>query len=237
MAAVTLVIGGVVKGSLGVGLPLVAVPLLALWLPSGQAIALLAAPVVLSNLIQSLEGDRLSDVWRRFRGLIVAQLIVTVATVSFTVHLSTTQLSAMIAGSVLLAVALLALQPNVTVPARHEQSVGVVVGVCSGLLGGVSSLTGPILITYLMALRLKRDDFVRSISLIYLTGSLPLYGAMVAFGRIAWSDLGLSLLALMPVYLGMQMGRAVRQRLDEHRFRAIVLGFLVVVAVVLVVKA
>jgi len=237
MAAVTLVIGGVVKGSLGVGLPLVAVPLLALWLPSGQAIALLAAPVVLSNLIQSLEGGRLSDVWRRFRGLIVAQLIVTVATVSFTVHLSTTQLSAMIAGSVLLAVALLALQPNVTVPARHQPSVGVVVGVCSGLLGGVSSLTGPILITYLMALRLKRDDFVRSISLIYLTGSLPLYGAMVAFGRIAWSDLGLSLLALVPVYLGMQMGRAVRQRLDEHRFRAIVLGFLVVVAMVLVVKA
>ena len=42
LSAGALIVGGVVKGALGVGLPLVAVPLLALWLPAAQAIGLLA---------------------------------------------------------------------------------------------------------------------------------------------------------------------------------------------------
>ncbi|AVO34626.1 sulfite exporter TauE/SafE family protein [Ottowia oryzae] len=236
LSAAALVVGGLVKGALGVGLPLVAVPLLALWLPPAQAIGLLAAPVVLSNLIQAVEGGHLRASWRRFRWLVLAQLVATVLTVRMTLDLSPAQLNAMVAGAVLLAVFLLALQPNVQIPPNREQSIGIAVGLGSGLLGGVSSLTGPILITYFMALRLSRDAFVSSISLVYLAGSLPLYGAMVGFGKIAPLELGLSVLALLPVYLGMRLGRQVRQRLNEQVFRRVVLGLLVVIALILLTK-
>ena len=236
LSAAALVIGGLVKGALGVGLPLVAVPLLALWLPPAQAIGLLAAPVVLSNLIQAVEGGQLGPSWRRFRWLVLAQLVATIATVRMTLDLSPAQLNAMVAGAVLLAVFLLALQPNVQVPEKHEKSIGVAVGLGSGLLGGVSSLTGPILITYFMALRLPRDVFVSSISLVYLAGSLPLYGAMVGFGKITPAQLALSFVALVPVYVGMRLGRQVRQRLNEQLFRRVVLGLLVVIAIILLTK-
>ena len=232
-----LLIGGLVKGTLGVGLPLVAVPLLALWLPPAQAIGLLAAPVVLSNLVQSMEGGQLGASWRRFRWLVLAQLVATVLTVRMTLDLSPAQLSAMVAAAVLLAVFLLALQPSVQIPERHEKPIGVAVGLGSGLLGGVSSLTGPVLITYFMALRLPRDVFVSSISLVYLAGSLPLYGAMVGFGKISPLELGLSVLALAPVYLAMRLGRRVRQRLNEKLFRRVVLGLLVAIALILLTKA
>lgn len=232
-----LVLGGLVKGALGVGLPLVAVPLLALWLPPAQAIGLLAAPVVLSNLVQSVEGGQLGASWGRCRWLVLAQLVATVLTVRMTLDLSPAQLNAMVAAAVLLAVALLALQPNVQISPQHEKSIGVAVGLGSGLLGGVSSLTGPILITYFMALRLPRDVFVSSISLVYLAGSLPLYGAMVGFGKISHFELGLSVLALAPVYLGMRLGRSVRQRLNEQLFRRVVLVVLVLIALVLLTKS
>ena len=136
----------------------------------------------------------------------------------------------------LLAVFLLAVQPNVQIAARHEPSIGIAVGLGSGLLGGVSSLTGPILITYFMALRLSREAFVSSISLVYLAGSLPLYGAMVGFGKISPAELALSVVALLPVYLGMRLGRQVRQRLNEKLFRHVVLALLVVIAIILLTK-
>ena len=43
--ALAFVVGGVVKGTLGVGLPLVVVPLLSLALPTPTAIGLVAIPV------------------------------------------------------------------------------------------------------------------------------------------------------------------------------------------------
>ena len=49
MAAVVFLAGGVVKGTLGIGLPLVSVPLLSLFIPATQAIALVAMPVLVSN--------------------------------------------------------------------------------------------------------------------------------------------------------------------------------------------
>jgi len=48
-AALTFVVGGVVKGVLGVGLPLLAVPLLSLLMAPTHAMGLLVMPVLLSN--------------------------------------------------------------------------------------------------------------------------------------------------------------------------------------------
>lgn len=238
---VALLLGGVIKGALGVGLPLISVPILSLWLPTGRAIGLLSVPVLWSNLVQARGGggrsvEGFAAGWRRFRGLIVAQFIVTVLTVGLTADLPAHYLNVLIASAVFVAVALMSFQTRLVVAPQHEFGLGIAVGVMAGLLGGASSLTGPVVITYFLALRLPRDEFVRSISLVYLAGSLPIYVAMLWFGRISWADVGWSILALLPVYLGMRMGQAVRQRLDETLFRRIVLVFLVVVAVILLMR-
>lgn len=231
-----LLAGGLVKGALGVGLPLVAVPLLSLGMPPHMAIALLVVPVLASNLWQALEGGRLLPSLQRFGGLIAAQFLATVLTVRMTLALSASQLNALLAGAVLLAVALMAWKPTLQISARRERVVGVGVGLLSGLLGGVSSLTGPIIITYLMALQLRRDAFVGSISIIYLSGALPLYGAMLLFGRLGVGELTGSLLALLPMAAGLLAGKALRQRLDDNRFRRVLLVFLVVLALLLLFK-
>lgn len=234
--AVALLTGGLVKGALGVGLPLVAVPLLSLGMPPLLAIALLVVPVLASNFWQAVEGGRLVPSLQRFGGLIAAQFLATVLTVRMTLALSASQLSAMLAGAVLLAVALMAWKPTLQISASRERAVGVGVGLLSGLLGGVSSLTGPVIITYLMALRLRRDEFVGSISIIYLSAALPLYGAMLLFGRLGPTELTGSLLALVPMAAGLLAGKALRQHLDDNRFRRVLLVFLVVLAILLLLK-
>lgn len=236
LSALAFVAGGVVKGALGVGLPLVAVPLLSLWLPSPQAIALLVAPVLLSNLWQAVEGGRLRASLRRFGGLMVVQCVATVLTVRWTLSLSDEQLNVMLALAVWVAVALMALRPTVAIRPERERWLGWVVGAVSGLLGGVSSLTGPIVITYLMALNLSREDFIGSISIIYLCAALPLYVAMFWYGRLGTGELGGSLLALLPMAVGLGLGRALRAHLNEQMFRRALLGFLSLLAGLLMFK-
>jgi uncharacterized protein len=145
-------------------------------------------------------------------------------------------LSGAIGITVISAVALMLLQPRGEIAARHERRAGPLAGAIAGAMAGVSSLTGPILITYLMALRLKRDEFVGSISIIYLLGAVPLYAGMLAWGRFGWTEVGWSALALLPMVLGLRLGAAVRGRLSETVFRRMLLGFLTLLSLLLLFK-
>ncbi len=235
-AALMLVTGGVVKGALGVGLPLVSVPMLSLLVPAPQAMGLLVVPVLLSNMIQVWQGGRLREALRRFAPLMLAQLVATLLAVYWSQQLSVRALNVAIAVTVVSAVLIMALQPSGQVPERHQGWAGPAVGAIAGALGGLSSLTGPLLITYLMALRLPRETFVGSISLIYFFGAVPMYAAMLWWDRFGWTEVGLSCLAMAPVYAGMALGTRLRGRMSEQLFRRALLGFLVLLSIVLVFK-
>ena len=90
--------------------------------------------------------------------------------------------------------------------------------------------------SYLMALRLPREEFVGSISIIYLMGSVPMYTAMLWWGRFGWSEVGVSVLAMVPVYLGLSVGNHLRSHLSELVFRRLMLVFLTLLAVLLCFK-
>jgi uncharacterized membrane protein YfcA len=228
--------GGLVKGLLGVGLPLVTVPMLSLAMPSTQAIALLSIPVLSSNLWQAGEGGMVRPTLARFAPLLVPMVAMTTLTVWLTQGLSVSALNAMVAGTVLLAVALIAWQPQLTVDRRQERRWSVLVGALSGALGGVSSAMGPLLITYLVALRLTREQFVGSVSVLNLFGALPLYVSLIAVGILGWPQALMSLLALAPVSLGMMAGKRLRHRVSEQRFRTLLLFFLTGVALILLIR-
>ncbi|MFY9184726.1 MAG: sulfite exporter TauE/SafE family protein [Limnohabitans sp.] len=235
-SAVMFTVGGVVKGTLGVGLPLVVVPLLCLILPTSQAMGLLVMPVLLSNALQAFAGGRVGYTLHRFAPLILAQLMATLFANHWSAQLSAKAMNAVMAATVIGAVVMMILQPKGELSPRQQRWAGPLVGAIAGAVGGASSLTGPILITYLMSLRLPRDEFVGSISIIYLLGSIPMYAAMLAWGRFGWDAVAWSCLAIAPMYLGLRLGAMLRSRLDEQGFRNALFAFLTLLAILLVFK-
>ncbi len=234
--AAALVLGGFVKGTLGVGLPMVVVPLLSLALPGHKAIAIMLVPVLASNAWQAWETRVTMDQLRRFVPLVVALVLTTAITARMTLTLPDRVLTVIIALAVLVAIALTIWHPVLNVSPANERRWGAAVGLASGLMGGVSSLTGPLILSYLMAIRLPRDTFVGCISVIYLSAAIPLYLAMFLHGKIQPSDFGWSTAALMPVWIGLAAGRACRHRLSERAFRRVLLAFLSAVCLALLLR-
>jgi len=234
--AAIFVVGGIVKGTMGVGLPTVVLPMLSLVVPGTQAMGLLVMPVLSSNFWQAVEGGNWRYSLRRFGSVVGVQLLFTVVTVKLTVGFSVAFFNVVVAVAVLSAVGLMFVRPHKISP-EQERWMGLLVGAIAGIMGGVSTLTGPIIITYLMALRLKREDFIASISIIYLLGSLPTYIAMLWYGRFGFNEVALSALALLPMFVGLRFGKAIRHLLSEIAFRRVLIGFLVILALVLVVKS
>jgi len=234
--AVVFLLGAFVKGTLGVGMPMVVAPLLSLVIPAPTTIALLGMPVLVSNSMQSIEGGLLRYSLKRFGWLILAQTVATILTVKMTLNLSPGMLNSLLAISVLAATVLMAFTLNLRIAPQHEKWSGILVGAASGLMSGVSSLTGPLIIAYLMALKLNRDMFVGSISIIYLFAAIPLYLSLWWFDRFGWNEFVLSSLALIPMVMGLKLGRLLRHRLSETLFRRILLGFLTIISLILLFK-
>lgn len=235
-AALAFLGAGIVKGTLGVGLPLFAVPLLSLVLPPPTAISLLVVPVLFSNLWQAAQAAHPLKYATRFRWLSLSLLLSTIVSVKLSLALPVELLSLLVAASVICAVVLMLYKPQGAIPAARELPLGIVVGILGGVMGGLSSMTGPFIITYLLALKLPRDEFVGSISIIYLFGMIPLYLVLAYYGRLGLTETSMSLLAIAPMALGMAIGRRMRAYLSEASFRRVLLGFLASVAVLLVSK-
>jgi uncharacterized membrane protein YfcA len=234
--AAAILFGGIVKGTLGVGLPLFAVPLMSLMIGSTQAIALVAVPVLASNIWQAWQEASWKITLKRFWPLMLTQAIMTVFAVHWTLSFTVKQLNMLVAFAVVLAVVSMLFKPSFSISPQKEKWTGALVGTLSGMLGGVSSLMGPILISYMMSLKMKRDEFVGAISVIYLNAALPLYAAMYGFDRMELIDIGYSFLALIPMALGLSTGQKLRHRLSEEAFRKVLLGFLIFVAALLVLR-
>lgn len=235
--ALILLLGAIVKGAMGVGMPLVSIPLLSLLISPPVAIGLLAAPVLASNAIQVYETRSLSVSIKRLGLLLLCQFIALALTVRWTTTISTGELNRWLALSIALTAGLLMFKPSFQIPARLEPVCSVVVGAAAGFVGGVSAMTGPVVIAYLIALRMSREVFIGTISMMYLLTALPLYGLMLWYGRFGLDVVLWSLLSLLPMALGMRLGRGLRQYLNEQGFRRVLLVFLLAMALSLFFKS
>jgi uncharacterized protein len=221
---VALLLAGLVKGILSLGLPLVGMPLLTLVVDVPAAIAILMVPLILSNLIQAIEGRGTVAMLKRLWPVIIS---LTVGT-----FIGTALFAALDRHVLLITVGILAivlstfsiLQPHVTVTPRMEPWLGPPVGLVSGVLGGMSTLFGPLLAVYVVGLKLSRDDFVKAISLLYLIAAVCLTIGGTTQGIAGARELTWSAIAMIPVYGGMLIGQRVRRYINPDQFRLLVLG-------------
>jgi uncharacterized membrane protein YfcA len=219
-----LVLSGVVKGILSIGLPLVGMPLLTLVVDVPTAVSILMIPLVLSNLIQAIEGRGTVAMLKRFWPLIICMIGGT--------FLGTALFAALDRHILLLTVGVLAIvlstfsimQPHVTVSRRIEPWLGPPVGFVSGVIGGMSTLFGPLLAVYVVGLKLPRDEFVKTISLLYLIAAICLTLGGTAQGTAGAKELTWSAVAMIPVYGGMLIGQRLRRYVNPDQFRLLVLG-------------
>lgn len=238
LAAITLVLllGATVKGALGVGMPLVSIPLLSLLVTPPVAIGLLAAPILVSNAMQLREARGHGLVVRRIAWLMAFQYFSLFLTVRWTSTISVVELNQWMALSVLLASCMLIFKPKFKIDPAYEPPLNVLVGLMAGFMGGVSALTGPVVIAYLVALRMGREEFIGTISAVYLLSAAPMYVLMLIYGRFGWNEILLSVLALVPMFFGLAVGRRLRQYLNENAFRYLLLIFLLATSVSLYLK-
>ena len=228
-------LAGLVHGTLGLGFPLVAMPLLALFLDVRSAILLTLLPTVAVNIASILYGGN----WRHSVGqfwpmgiyalagsLVGASLIVANDPAPFKLLLAALVLvylgSGWIGGS------------RMQWVSQYQAWSMLVFGLAAGVAAGATNVMVPILVIYALELGLAATAMVQVFNMCFLAaklGQIALFTGAGLFGaEMLIYTLPLAGVALIALVFGMKF----RQRISAEFYRKVIKRGLLVVALLLI---
>lgn len=225
-----LLAAGTVRGVIGFGLPLLSTPFLILVLPPKTVIPAFVIPLLATNL-QILVHDGLP---RSFLRAEVPLLVTTaVGTVVGVVALAASSPALIfLVVSAYVGVYLVLSNAGGTAAAYADRrGAGSAVGLVSGVLGGLVSLQGVVLITYLHARRLDKQTFVTAAAAVLFLGVGMRVPPMVATGLLGPDEALLGVGFLVPAAAGTYLGARARPHVPRVVFERVIEVLLAVIAV------
>jgi uncharacterized protein len=229
-------LGGFVKGMASFGLPMMTVPLLSGVFSVPLALALTSIPILLSNVYLIIQSKMLRVTLQRFWPLISALVITMFFSTRLLLELKSNTLMFIVGCCLLFFVLSNFFRFQIKVNPHFEKIIGIFVGVASGLLGGVTSFFGLIALTYLVALKLPKEEFVAAVSTLLFTCGLALALLLANLKVLNLHELGFSIFAILPLFAGMYLGQILRGKISQHLFQRLVLVILGMLGLYIVAK-
>ncbi len=227
----------IVHGALGLGFPLIATPLLSIFVDVRTAILITLLPTIVVNVISIVSGREWKAsigkfwslaIWVLAGGVIGSYLIAINDPAPFKLALA------------LLVFMYLAVDRTEKAVFgfldRYPKSSMAGFGTLAGLSAGATNTMVPILVIYALEMGLSRATMVPMLNYCFLTGKVSQVGVFGVTGIYGW-NFALATLPLAAVAaVALMLGTKIRDRIDADRFRKVVKGVLFILGVTLIIQ-
>ena len=230
-----LIIGGIVKGVVGLGLPIVSIAILLNFFPPLMTLGIVVAPILVTNLWLVVRSGNIMEPLRRFWTMILCALICLFIGAELIVAMDTKVLFGVLGACVVVFSGTNLIHPRLhPLDPKTEKWLAPLAGAAGGLLGGISTIWGPPMTMYFVMLKLPKDSFVRGVGLVWFSLSLPLAYAYWQNGIFSGDVIYLSVFVCIPGMIGIRIGEAIRERIDQDTFRKVMLVMLLLIGLNLI---
>lgn len=221
LVVVVFLFAGLVKGTIGLGLPTVSLALLATTVGLKPAVALLLVPSIVTNIWQSVSGPHLKTLIRRLWPFLICVCIGTWFGAGILARADAGVLMGILGIALVIYASISLTLFQMPPPGRFEKLLNPLLGVVSGFMTG---MTGSFVVPgslYLQTLNMPRDMLIQSLGLSFSTVTVALATSMGGVGLLSPDLVGVSSLAVVPALAGMTLGMKIRNRLPEEKFRRV----------------
>lgn len=231
------VLASTLKGMIGMGLPMIAIPLLTFFMTPAEAAAIIVLPALVANTWQAIAGPAfftlLKRLWLMFAGVLIGFAI---GALALNATESPWALPAL--GAVLITYALLGLfNIHFSVPPKWEIWLAPVIGIVNGIISVITAVFSVPALPYFDGLHLNRDELVQALGMLFAFSTIAL-AVTLARGGIMRASVALpSIAALAAMPIGLRLGQMIRVRIAHAHFRKIFLIALLVLGSDLVLRS
>ena len=220
--AIALAAGGTTKGLTGLGLPMVAVPVLAGFLGVERAVMTMIMPVLVLNLwLTWTLRDCRNEIPEMPRLLLPS--LPGIALGAGILYVATEQFLATGLGIWILAYLLLrALHPTMSLAGDARRRIAPLVGFGAGSMQAATGISAPVLVPYVDALNLSPRAYVFAVATVFSTLSATHFVMMISLQAYSLQQLTESLLAVVPAIVFVPVGAKLRSLIAPHVFTRII---------------
>ena len=228
---------GLVHGTLGLGFPMVATPLLALLLDVQSAILITLLPTVAVNIGSILYGGRWRASIGRYWPLALFAVVGSVLGTRFLIVSDPAPFRLLLAAMILL---YLNIERIGQIPmgwiARYPLIGMMLFGLGAGFLAGTVNVMVPLLVIYALELGLATTVVVQVFNLCFLSGKLAQITVFSLSGAFGFETAIDSLPVVGAALLALAVGILLRRRIEAAFYRRLLKRLLVVVVLLLVAQ-
>ena len=233
LCIVILFVAYVIKGLSGFGSGLVAIPLLALFLPLPFIVPVLALVSYTGTVYQSVTYRR-DVVWRDLWPLLPFSFVGITIALWLLVNADVTVLTFML-GLFIFCYAVYSLLPHDIKSGSRWWAIAA--GSFAGLIGALFGTGGPFYVLYLKMRQVNKQQFRATITMIFLVdGGARMFGYF--YSDLFTKKMVILALVLLPVlFLAMYVGQHLHIKINERRFNQVVSILLLVSGLSLAIKS
>lgn len=219
LIAVLIFLGaGIVKGTVGIGLPTIVVSFLSMATDPRWAMSIVILPIFATNFWQFYRAKAPKRQALNYWPFVLMLVLFNYAVSLYSFDVDTDNLLLALGVVVILFALSNLFRHPPKLPPRWDKAAQLLTGTCAGILGGLTTIWGPPMVMYLLSKRLDKESFVMISGAILTAGSLPLMLSYAQSGFLTTQTISASLLLMLPALLGMFIGEKLRQRIDTERF-------------------
>lgn len=223
--------GGILKGAIGAGVPVIVIPIMTLVQDVRFAVAVFVIPALLSNVWQ---------IWA-FREELLSR--------AFLIRLAGSASLGAITGSVLLSVlpadvltitlalttvayvAFRLLNPGwvLAMPLAHKLAVPA--GLTAGVLQGAAGISAPVSLTFVNAMGLERKAFIANVSTLFSAMAVVQIPTLLSLGLLDANKAAVGAVACVALFGAMPVGAFIARYIARDTFDRLILALLVIIAI------
>tara|TARA_B100001093_G_C26846253_1_gene1022922 strand:+ start:3128 stop:3880 length:753 start_codon:yes stop_codon:yes gene_type:complete len=230
-------LGGLVKGTIGVGLPTVTLTLLSFFFDIKDSISFILIPVILTNLVQMLDGKELKSIFQQTKFFLITSVVFVIPGFLILRAINSNTILLILASLLVLNSCLVLFNKIITIKRHTSFQTQFWIGALTGITTGVTSIYTMPFIFLIQSLKFNKEKLIQLMGLSFFLYSLTQFTLFYSFSMINEKVLLFSSVACAPIIFGVISGKYLRKVLSEKAFRLLFNYMLLISGIVIIIKS